>query len=412
MRSSLFLKIYLTLLASLAVVAMLSVVFVRMGQDEQDRGWGNRRDRFVNAMFPPNDDPASLRLVLTRLANALGADISVYDPEGRLIASTGAAPPDDSGVTRHRRSGSSSFRLADGRTVVAHTPMPFGPAGRNPIAYIMMIALVIGLVAYPVVRSLTRRLESLRRGVEIWGGGALDLRVPVSGSDEVAAVAKSFNLAADRIERLVVAHRTLLANASHELRSPLARLRMAIDLYERSPVERTKKEIQLNLAELDSLVEEILLASRLDHVQGLDHSGPVDLLALTAEEGARHDVSVSGVAATITGDPRLLKRLVGNLMQNAQRHGAPPVTAEIESDGSTVRLRVRDHGDGIPEEERSRIFDPFYRPKGHSESMGNWGLGLSLVRQIATHHAGAVRYEAVPGGGACFVVDFPSPRRE
>jgi signal transduction histidine kinase len=184
---------------------------------------------------------------------------------------------------------------------------------------------------------------------------------------------------------------------------------MAIDLYERSPEDRTKQEILQSLAELDSLVEEILLASRLDHVQKLEHAELVDLLALTAEEGAHSGVAVTGAAATISGDPRLLKRLVRNLMQNAQRHGAPPVTAGIEADGAIVRLRVRDHGQGIPDAERTRIFEPFYRPTGRSETAGSWGLGLSLVRQIAAHHGGTVRYEAEPAGGACFVVEFPAP---
>src|SRR5207247_9222060 len=127
--------------------------------------------------------------------------------------------------------------------------------GRNPIAYLAMIAAVIGLAAYPVVRHLTRRLERLRLGVEAWGSGALVTRVADSGGDEVAAVAKSFNRAAGQIEQLVASHRALLANASHELRSPLARLRIAIDLYEQAPDPARKSEIVRNLGELDTLVE-------------------------------------------------------------------------------------------------------------------------------------------------------------
>ncbi|MGO4839904.1 histidine kinase dimerization/phospho-acceptor domain-containing protein, partial [Rhizobiaceae sp. 2RAB30] len=169
-------------------------------------------------------------------------------------------------------------RLSDGRTVVARLERPFGPGGggRNPLAWLAMIAAVIGLAAYPVVRHLTRRLEKLRRGVDAWGGGALATRVADEGSDEVAAVARSFNKAADHIERLLIAHRSLLANASHELRSPLARLRMAIDLFEQSGSASTRDEILRNLGELDTLVEEILLASRLDHVEKLDVAEPVD----------------------------------------------------------------------------------------------------------------------------------------
>ena len=407
MRNSLFLKIYLTLLASLMVVALLGGLFVRRGQDEDDRGWGNRRTRFITGMFPPGDDPATLGKVVTRLSDAFDADISVYAPDGRLIASAGKPFPADILETPPRRNWPIVTRLDDGRSVAARLKIPFGPGRRSPLAYLAMIAAVIGAAAYPVVRHLTRRLERLRQGVDQWGDGALGLRVPVTGNDEVAAVSRSFNAAADRIEHLVAAHRTLLANASHELRSPLARLRMAIDLYERSPEERMKQEILQSLTELDSLVEEILLASRLDHVQKLDHAEPVDLLALAAEEGARYGVEVTGASATLSGDRKLLTRLVRNLMQNALRHGAPPVTAEVEKDGSSIRLRVSDHGRGIPDAEQERVFEPFYRPAGRAESAGSWGLGLALVRQIATHHGATVRYEARPQGGACFVVEFP-----
>ncbi|TIQ69604.1 MAG: HAMP domain-containing protein, partial [Mesorhizobium sp.] len=137
-------------------------------------------------------------------------------------------------------------------------------------AYLVLIAGVIGLAAFPVVRHLTRRLEALRQGVDRWGEGALETRVAVNGKDEVAAVAASFNRAAAQIERLLAAHRSLLANASHELRSPLARLRMAIDLHADGQSGPVRDEIVRDLAELDALVEEILLASRLDHIENLE----------------------------------------------------------------------------------------------------------------------------------------------
>ena len=234
------------------------------------------------------------------------------------------------------------------------------------------------------------------------------LAYPVEGTDEVAAVAASFNRAAERIEGLVAAHRSLLANASHELRSPLARLRMASDLNEAAPSEARRREIARNLSELDELVEEILLASRLDHAGAIELSDDVDLLALAAEEGARHGVEVAGEAVTVKGDARLLSRLVRNLMQNALRHGAPPVSAEIRRLGDgAVELAVRDHGPGVAQAERERVFEPFYRPSGRGEQAGGWGLGLSLVRQIAQRHGASVRQETPAGGGARFVVTFP-----
>ncbi|APO72120.1 sensor histidine kinase protein (plasmid) [Rhizobium gallicum] len=414
MRSRLFLKIYLTLLASLAAVALASAAFVWLGQGEEESSWQSQRARFVAALIPPDMDLQSIEATLERFSRAFDADIAVYDPRGRLIASAGQPLPRDV-LERRWRHGRGSFHtmvteLPDGRAVAARMARPFRPSGRNPLTYLALIAGVIGLAAYPVVRHLTSRLERLRRGVDAWGRGDFVARVPADGSDEVAAVAKSFNKAADHVERLIKSNRALLANASHELRSPLARLRMAIDLYEQAPDENRKEEIVRNLAELDTLVEEILLASRLDHVEKLDAPESIDLLALVSEEGARHGVEVVGTPATVIGDARLLGRLVRNLMQNALRHGVPPVTASVQQVDSAVELKIRDQGPGIPDSESVRVFEPFYRPSGRSEATGGWGLGLALVRQIAERHGGAVRYESPSGGGACFVVTLPAHR--
>ncbi|MVA96411.1 HAMP domain-containing protein [Nitratireductor sp. CAU 1489] len=412
MRGSLFLKIYLTLLASLAVVAVVGAVVVRIGLDERDTGWRAQRDLFVAAILPADGRPEEIAATLRRLSETFDTDLTLFDRDGLVLARAGA-PIDAVVLDRHgrhaRREDGHVFvmRLPDGRALAARMDRPFGPSGRNPIAYLALIAGVIGIAAYPVVRQLTRRLERLRRGVDAWGEGALMTRVDDRGRDEVAAVAKSFNRAAAQIERLILAHRSLLANASHELRSPLARLRMAIDLYERSPAETTKQEIVRNLAEVDELVDEILLASRLAHLERLENSQTLDLLALVTEEGARQQVSVGGRPAQITGEPRLITRLVRNLMQNALRHGARPVTASVVQTPEFVRLSVEDHGKGVPESESARVFEPFYRPAGRSETAGGWGLGLSLVRQIANHHGASVRLETPEGGGARFVVDFP-----
>src|SRR5262249_57238271 len=140
---------------------------------------------------------------------------------------------------------------------------------------------------------------ALKRGVDAFGEGALDRRVPVEGRDEVASLATSFNLAAARIEALVRSNKSLLANASHELRSPLARLKMATSLLsDAAPDERERDhlraEINTDIAELDGLVDEVLLASRLEAAPRPDTLESVDLLALAGEEGARSAASVDG----------------------------------------------------------------------------------------------------------------------
>src|SRR5690606_32961440 len=145
------------------------------------------------------------------------------------------------------------------------------------------------------------------------------------------------------------------ANASHELRSPLARLRMVIDLYEQDATEARRREIVRNLAELDELVEEILLASRLDHVGGIEPTDRVDLLAIAAEEAARHGLPATGEPNLVDGDARLLSRLVRNLIQNALRHGAMPITVVVTRIDDAIELRVCDHGPGLPAAETERV---------------------------------------------------------
>ena len=422
-RARLFFKIYLTVLATLAAVAVASGLYWRVTLDREDVSWGERRDRFVAEMLPPGDDPVFTQATIERFAAAFDADIALYSAERKLLAAAGAAvppaPPPKGERLRHRHDDDDDddddrkpfvVDLRDGRVLVAVVDTPWDGRGRGALGYLALIAAVIGLAAYPIVRQLTRRLESLRAGVEQFGQGSLTTRVPVHGRDEVAAVATSFNAAADRIERLVSAHRALLANASHELRSPVTRLRMAIDLYEKPQDGEARAEILENLGEIDQLVDEILLASRLDHVKGLERPERLDLMALTVEECARHGIEASGALAEITGDARLLTRLVRNLILNAMRHGKPPVEVEVRAIGKTVRLSVRDHGDGLPKGEENRVFEPFYRPSGRSEAAGGWGLGLALVRQIAEHHGGTVRHETPAGGGACFVVELPAWR--
>src|SRR4051812_15283299 len=137
---------------------------------------------------------------------------------------------------------------------------------------LVIIALVVAVAAYPVVRRLTRRLERLQASVEAWGQGDLGARVAVEGEDEVASLAISFNQAAGRIEALMRAQKSLLANASHELRSPLARIRVAVELLQDQAPAALREELARNIEELDQLVDELLLASRLDAAAG--HAPP------------------------------------------------------------------------------------------------------------------------------------------
>jgi signal transduction histidine kinase len=276
---------------------------------------------------------------------------------------------------------------------------------------LIVIAALVAVGAYPVVRRLTARLERLQHSVDAWGEGQLSTRVAVEGRDEVAALAASFNRSAARIEDLVRAQKSLLANASHELRSPLARIRMAVELMQDQAAPAVRDELARNVAELDQLIDEVLLASRLDAVGGAALAcDEVDLTALLAEECARAGAALDAVPVLFHGDARLLRRMARNLLENARRHGGgSPVTVRLAVGGEAMlQLDVCDGGPGIGAAQRERVFEPFYRAPGASEAAGGVGLGLSLVRQIAELHGGSVRCEDNEGSGCRFRVTLPA----
>lgn len=424
--SRLYFRIYLAVLGSLAIFAVLAGITWRLFGDF-DR-FGPRAEFYPAAaeqLVPPAIAPPEIqRAALEHWRQISGYDLAIFNRDGDLIADasdgTLLAPqqrrerfgPD----RQHPHFWSHVLQLADGRWLVAAKPI----AKRGPwprfawLAALLAITSAVGLCAYPVVRRLTRRLETLQQSVEALGAGNLSARVKVEGCDEVGRLAATFNRSAEHIETLVAANKSLLANASHELRSPLARLRMGLEALPGDTAKIDRGELTRNIKELDQLIDEILLASRLD-AQAADEATfeDVDLVALLAEECARSGAELnvaSQLLPIVRADARLLRRLIRNLLENAKHHGkadAVDVTAHAVVAG-TVGFDVCDRGPGIPAQERERIFEPFYRAAGASERNGGVGLGLSLVRQIALRHGGAVVCLSRDGGGSCFKVTLPA----
>jgi len=341
--------------------------------------------------------------------------------------------------------------MVDGQIVHIQLPRPPpSPWSQAPFGFfwtLSMVAVAVALATYPIIRKLTRRLELLQNGVEKWGEGDLSIRVAETGEDEVAFLASRFNRAAERVQTLVnsqeallASQKSLLANASHELRSPLTRIRMGLELMgEQAPTLRTdvsslppegafaawggpaplnpspswKNEISHNIAELDQLIEEILLASRLDAREAdLGTVESVDLIGLLAEECSRMDAELEVQSAGLSelpvqGVAKLLRRAVRNLLENARRHAAGQINVTLAQAEGRALISVCDHGPGVPPELCERIFEPFYRLPGATERDGGVGLGLALVKSIAQRHGGSVLCQNRPAGGACFVIKLP-----
>ncbi len=412
----LYLQFYLTILVVLAVFVGAAALLWRLADDDaRTPQYFEVAAELTGALLPDAD--ASVRdqqVAVEVLHRKLRFDIALYRPDGSVIAMAGRPPPrfEPSRARQGWRRGPAgpyfTLQLPDGRWLVARQvrERPISPTFWIT-AFLALVALAVAVGAYPVARRLGRRLERLKAGVERFGDD-LGARVKVEGRDEVAALAQSFNRSAERIEQLVAAHRMLLANCSHELRTPLARIAVAASMLGEGADAKTRESLKQDVAELDQLIEQILLASRLESQPVLEQREPVDLLALAAEEAARYDLEVSGVSATVSGDALLLRRLIRNLIENARRYGGDgPVAVSVARENDRVVLEVVDRGPGIPEAERQRIFEPFYRLAGARENGRGSGLGLALVLDIAQRHGGSAVCLAAEATGSRFRIELP-----
>jgi signal transduction histidine kinase len=425
MRRRLYQRIFLFMLLFVAIALALAALAGHLLLSEVVRTrLGTHLATHVLALatrLPGIDRPDSeQQAALEHLARRGETHAALWSADGRRIAFTDIdLPVPPKGSTGNQWLSSASgpalvVPLPDGRRLVLQ-PHRVPRPGRFLLA-VLAVAAILAFASYPAARFVTRRLEKLEAGVRRLGAGDLAARVEVEGDDELASLAASFNQAAERLQALVEGQRRVLASASHELRSPLTRLRMGLELAREEAGDRGQRLVEAvaEVEELDALVEELLIAGRLELQSPAPADESVDVGELLAAEAARTGASVVRVRAPFRGDARLLRVMLRNLLENARRHGlGGPVEAGVEPRSGTspaVVVWVADRGPGVPESERERIFEPFYRPPGHAEGRdGGVGLGLYLVRRIARWYGGTATCLAREGGGTRFEVVLTEP---
>jgi two-component system, OmpR family, sensor kinase len=386
----LYVQVYLTVVA-VAVLCFASTAGLAVLMSDGLSGF-EKHAQDLSTLFASSlpEDPAARQAHLEGLGASLHGDVAIWDADGSLLAETGPVPSGAPGPF-HRKGGHGlRVQLEDGRVVGYLTESEPGRRLRF-FALLAVLAAVVALGTWPVTRRLTSRLEGLRSGVTAWGAGDLKVRVPAGGSDEVAEVARAFNQAADQVQRLVDAQRRGLASASHELRSPLARLMMTLELLDDDQSDPRVQRALADVRELDDTVGDMLDASRMQAQDGPADPVRVELLDLLEALGG---VQTEGASYVVSGDERLLRRMLRNLVENARKYGAEPIVVATTSEG----LTVTDAGEAPDEGLWERVFEPFYRPQGHAEGVhGGVGLGLALVRQIARFHGGDATLRAHEG---------------
>ena len=351
------------------------------------------------------------------------ASASAADGTGANAGVDDTLQEDAREIMQHGRNGTGpefTVQMNDGQTLHLHMPRP-AANWHAPFGFFWtlgLVAVAVAVAVFPIVRRITHRLESLLHSVEMWGNGDLAVRMPRGGNDEIASLAAGFNRAADQIEGLIrtrdallASQRSLLANASHELRSPLTRIRMGLEFMGVDASSAAHTEISRNIVELDQLIDEILLSSRLDAREAdlgtIEH---VDLVVLAAEECAHCGAILDAGGAqslVVPGVAKLLRRTVRNLLENARRYGAGEVSLCLSTRERFAVIEVSDCGPGVPPALQERIFEPFYRLPGASEREGGVGLGLALVKSIVLRHGGTVVCRNRSEGGATFEVCLP-----
>lgn len=283
------------------------------------------------------------------------------------------------------------------------------------LALILVLITIVMFWAYRRIRSILHPLKNLEEGVEALNRGDLEYRVDVNGSDELARLGNSFNSMSGTVKDMIETRKQLLLDVSHELRSPLTRMNVALEFMEES---KAKESIREDVRELDTMLGEILESERLSSDHGKLKLESVNVNPMIGEivdlyvgQSPGVDWEPCSSNPVIEADSDRIRRVIKNIIENAIKYSgntSEPVQVRCEIKDDRILLNFSDRGEGIAAEELSRIFEPFYRvDRSRSRGTGGYGLGMSICKKIIELHGGTVSVESETGKGTTVKVFLP-----
>ncbi len=439
---SLALQIYLFSVLAVLVTLGAHIASFMLFSSARTRDLGPVSETLIDELAREHADPDAAHARPDHRRHRGPFEVALYTPAGALlVAATDPAPPPPDAATVARLARAPFVELGrhvvargvhrDGRLVavgvVRHRPPPL-----LPMLWPLLGSLAImAALAFAFARHLARPLRTIAAAARRFGAGDTAARAALHRRDEIGAVARAFDDAADRVVLLMSSQQTLMANVSHELRTPLARIRVALDLLIDGVEPQAALELLPGVAEdltdLERLIDDIMTAARFDlsqagaHPAGvplrLEPTAPAEVIADAAERfRARCDthplhVEVAAELPPLPLDRVLVRRAVDNLLQNARRYSDPGhairLTAVAAADG--VRVSVIDDGIGMSADEMRHVFTPFFRgDQSRSRATGGAGLGLALVQQVVEAHGGAIAIDSAPGAGTRVSFTLPA----
>lgn len=428
LRRSLFLKLVLVYTGTMVVLMLTVGVIFHLTFDRPslfETPLGKHLQRYVDSLAdelgtPPQYDKAR------HLAQELGVQIRVSTPQEEWATDASVPPttvltdraPDATQPQRFGRYRDYFFALLvrqDTRYTFLFPREPFRRGNRRAFVWLVtVIGLILG-GSYLVVRWLFRPLHWLSNGVQEIARGNFAYEAPVRSDDELGRLTASFNHMTTRVRQMVQAREQLLLDVSHELRSPLTRMKVALEFIQEHTV---REQLQRDIRELETMVTELLEAERLSSSHGGLMKFEIDLVKFVRDivdtyQGRQPAVQLVSAPDTLllSIDADRLRIALRNVIDNALKSSpaaGPPVEVSVQRDASVVRVSIRDYGPGISAEDQTRVFEPFYRvDKSRVRDTGGYGLGLSLTKKIMLAHGGDIRLTSELGRGSTFTLQLP-----